>query len=196
MSHDTHTYSAFDGDSLLASGPLHIVAIAIKRAIESSQHRTILTYDDTTGRAIDFDTRGTDEEIEKRFAPPAPPIMTEESAVEPRGRGRPKLGVIAHEITLLPRHWDWLSAQPGGASVAVRKLVEEARKTADTEEQIRKAREAAYCFMSAMAGNLPNFEEATRALFRHDRNRFLELIADWPQDVCSYSLRLAFPENR
>jgi hypothetical protein len=108
----------------------------------------------------------------------------------PRGRGRPKLGVVAREITLLPRHWDWLGAQPGGASVALRKLVDEARHAHADRDRLRDAQQRAYCFMSAMAGDYPGFEEASRALFGADRERFVERISAWPDDVKTHVLRL------
>jgi hypothetical protein len=116
------------------------------------------------------------------------------SAPEPRGRGRPKLGVVAREVTLLPRHWDWLGAQPGGASVALRKLVEEARRASGDRDRSRAARDAAYHFMAVMAGNLARFEEASRALFADDRRRFVELIAGWPGDIRDHIVWLAFSE--
>ena len=109
--------------------------------------------------------------------------------------GRPKLGVVAREVTLLPRHWEWLNAQPGGASVSLRKLVEEARRTSSAKEQIRKAREAACNFMSVIAGNLPGFEEATRALFANNQHRLKSLISACLQDIRDYATRLAFPNN-
>jgi hypothetical protein len=158
----------------LASGPLYEVAQTVKNA-----SGTILIYDDATGHVIDLDPR----------QPPTPP-----PACEPRGRGRPKLGVVAREVTLLPRHWDWLGTQPGGASVAIRKLVEEARRTSGDRDRRRAARDAAYHFMSAAAGNLPGFEEAARALFADDRRRFALLIAGWPEDVRDYATKLAFSD--
>ena len=103
--------------------------------------------------------------------------------------------MIAKEVTLLPRHWDWLNVQPGGASVALRKLVDEARKTRGDRDRVRAAQEAAYRFMSAIAGNLPGFEEATRALFAYDRRSFTHLVANWPEDVRSYAVRLAFADQ-
>jgi hypothetical protein len=115
-----------------------------------------------------------------------------DAPAEPRGRGRPKLGVVAREVTLLPRHWDWLGAQPGGASVALRKLVEDARRANGDRDRQRAARDAAYHFMSTMAGDLPGFEEASRALFADDRRRFAELIADWPVDIRDHIVKLAF----
>jgi hypothetical protein len=102
------------------------------------------------------------------------------------------LGVIAREVTLLPRHWQWLGSQPGGASVAIRKLVETARRANQEIDQLRQRQEAAYHFMSAMAGNLANFEEAARALFANDREQFGRLIGDWPSDVRDHAMKLAF----
>ncbi|KVE36609.1 DUF2239 family protein [Burkholderia sp. TSV86] len=113
-------------------------------------------------------------------------------AAEPRGRGRPKLGVIAREVTLLPRHWEWLSTQPGGASVALRKLVDEARRTHARQDRNRQAQERAYHFMSAIAGDLPGFEEAARALFASDPDRLHASIAAWPDDVRSHTIALAY----
>ena len=107
------------------------------------------------------------------------------------GPGRPKLGVVAREVTLLPRHWAWLSSQPGGASVALRKLVEQARKDGQTQDQRRQSQEATYRFMSAMAGCLEGFEEAARALFAADRLRFEALLAPWPPDIQNHLQQLA-----
>jgi hypothetical protein len=100
---------------------------------------------------------------------------------------------VARELTLLPRHWDWLNAQPGGASAAVRRLVEQARATAgaSTRDTRRVAQEAVYRFMSAMAGNLPGFEAATRALFADDREGFDRETAGWPKDLRAHAHRLA-----
>jgi hypothetical protein len=192
---------AFDGHRRLAAGPLHEVALAVKSATtESGETGPFLIYDDATGRVIDLDTRGTAEEVvarlAHRIAPAAPPSDSEPDQIagEQRGRGRPKLGVVAREVTLLPRHWDWLNTQPGGASVALRKLVEEARRTSGDRDRTRAAQEAAYRFMSAIAGNLPGFEEAARALFAYDRRRFGDLVAAWPEDVRDHAIKLAFAD--
>ena len=193
--------TAFDGFRRFAHGPLHEVAVAIKNAVGNTTGNRgsgpVTIYDDATGRVIDLDTRGSAEEVVERLAqraasaPPPALAEVEESAGQPRGRGRPKLGVVAREVTLLPRHWDWLGTQPSGASVALRKLVDEARRTSGDKDRVRAAQEAAYRFMSAMAGNLPGFEEAARALFAYDRNRFGDLIAAWPEDVRDHAMRLA-----
>src|SRR5262245_3846770 len=118
-----------------------------------------------------------------------------DDAASVRRPGRPKLGVVAREVTLLPRHWEWLGAQPGGASVALRKLVEEARRANGDADRARAARDAAYRFMSVMAGNLAGFEEASRALFADDRRRFVGLVAGWPDDVRDHVVRLAFSDR-
>jgi hypothetical protein len=178
-------FTAFIGSRRLASGPLDQVALAAKKALDRGTQHAVLIYNDATGRAIDIDSRGSDGEILARLARPAPPCA-------PRGPGRPKLGVVAREVTLLPRHWQWLSSQPGGASVAIRKLVETARRTNQEADRDRQKLEAAYHFMSAMAGNLPNFEEASRALFANDRRSFTDLMADWPADVRDHAAALAF----
>jgi uncharacterized protein len=192
------SFTAFLGPNRLASGRLAEVAIAVMKASTIAAAPPIIIFDDASGRPIDLDLRGTEREIVARLPQPAsdPEAPVDHPAApEPRGRGRPKLGVVAREVTLLPRHWDWLATQPGGASVALRKLVEEARRTSGDRDRSRAARDAAYHFMSAMAGNLPGFEEASRALFADDRRRFAGLIAGWPDDVRDHTVRLAFGDR-
>ncbi|WP_423758976.1 DUF2239 family protein [Burkholderia sp. NLJ2] len=188
------SYTAFDGHRRLASGPLATVALAVRQAGDATSG-TILIFDDATGRSIDLDLRGTADDIRARYAPPpgdAPGAAGEPAgAGEQRGRGRPKLGVVSREVTLLPRHWEWLGTQPGGASVALRKLVEDARRTHAAADRRRDAQARAYHFMSAMAGDLPGFEEAARALYANDPARLAELIAGWPDDVRDHALALA-----
>jgi uncharacterized protein len=186
------TFTAFEGQRWLASGPLADVALAIKHVTRPSSE-PIAVFSDSTGRAIDLDLRGSDQDVVARFADRTPSNTPAETAV--RGRGRPKLGVVAREVTLLPRHWDWLNAQPGGASVALRKLVDEARRTNGDKDRLRAARDAAYHFMSAMAGDLPNFEEASRALFADDRRRFVSQIANWPEDIRDHVVKLAYSDR-
>jgi hypothetical protein len=191
-------FTAFIGDQWLVSGPLAEVALAVLKASRSPAVEPIVIFDDANGRPIDLDLRGTERDIVARLPQPAsnPETAADDlSAPEPRGRGRPKLGVVAREVTLLPRHWEWLGAQPGGASVALRKLVEEARRASGDRDRSRAARDAAYHFMSVMAGNLVGFEEASRALFADDRRRFVELIAGWPGDVRDHIVKLAFSDR-
>ena len=181
--------TAFAGHRRLASGPLHEVALAVQRGVEGGSAGPLLVFDDATGRVVDVDVRGTPEELVARLSP------AEATAAGPRGRGRPRLGVVAREVTLLPRHWEWLSTQPGGASVALRRLVEDARRAGAEPDRARRAREAAYRFMHAVAGDLPGFEEAARALFASDSARFAGLVAGWPADVREYATMLAFGES-
>jgi uncharacterized protein len=179
------TCTAFDATAQIAAGSRADVAIAVKSLLARSPNAQVLIFDDATGRDIDFDLRGSDAEIAARLGTPAGPDPA-------RGPGRPKLGVVPREVTLLPRHWQWLATQPGGASVTLRKLVEEARRANAGKDETRAAQTRAYSFMSAMAGNFGGFEEAARALFSGDRAQFSVLIANWPQDVRAYADRLAF----
>ncbi|MDB5631525.1 MAG: hypothetical protein JWR49_380 [Tardiphaga sp.] len=192
----SHCFTAFAADRLLASGPLAEVALAVKIASGSDIPEPIIIFDDATGRPIDLDLRGTHRDVIARLPQPPGSATTEESAApEPRGRGRPKLGVVAREVTLLPRHWEWLNARPGGASVALRKLVEDARRASGDKDRARAARDAAYHFMSAISGDRPGFEEASRALFADDRRRFVGLIATWPEDIRNHIVKLAFSDH-
>jgi uncharacterized protein len=204
------TVTAFRGHELLASGALRDVARVVWRAVKDaeSHHGAVLVFDDATGRVIDFEMRGDERamlahvDVMLRMSHGAPVQSNDEpygatsgDSVDqvPRPRGRPKLGVVAREITLLPRHWEWLATQPGGASVALRKLVDAARRTHADSDRAKAARDVAYGFMNAMAGDLSQFEEVIRALYRGDETRFRELITEWPQDIAAYSAQLAFP---
>ncbi len=187
--------TAFEGSRRIASGELMEVARRTKEILDRGGHEPVLIFDDVTSEQIELDFRGTAEDVLKRLAE----TRSEGEAVGavalpdrdvPRGPGRPKLGVIPREVTLLPRHWDWLNGQPGGASVALRKLVEEARRENEGRDRVRRTQEAAYRFMSAMAGNLPDFEEATRALFTANQERLHELIRTWPEDIQEHLIRL------
>nr|WP_116337017.1 DUF2239 family protein [Cupriavidus taiwanensis] len=196
-----HRFTTFDGHRRIASGPLPDNALALRRALDQGAAGPVLVFDDSTGRSIDLDTSGTEDEILERSAvraaqlaapqPAAGAIGDAPQAAEPRGRGRPRLGVVSREVTLLPRHWEWLAAQPGGASVALRKLVEQARRDPAGKDRSRAASERAYHFMVAIAGDLAGFEEASRALFASDLAGFARQIADWPADVREHALRLA-----
>jgi hypothetical protein len=193
--------TAFDGSCRVASGALIDVALAVKAALAKNPIASVLTFDDATGKVIDLDLRGTTAEIVFRLTSggeatdrPADLPNRDEGDVPARGRGRPRLGVVAREVTLLPRHWEWLAMQPGGASPVLRRLVDEARRGDKGRRQGRLAQEAAYRFISAMAGNFPGFEEAARALFADERQRFAEHISAWPTDIRAHACRLAWGE--
>ncbi|MFP5515404.1 MAG: DUF2239 family protein [Alphaproteobacteria bacterium] len=172
--------TAFRGERRLAAGDALSVARALRAALDAEPDGPpVLVFDDATGKVVDLDLQGSDAEVAWRLSPP------------PRGPGRPKLGVVAREVTLLPRHWDWLNAQPGGASVALRKLVDEARKGNEAKDRVRHAQEAAYCVMLELAGDRPGYEEAVRALYAADRARFDALTADWPADLRDYARAMA-----
>lgn len=178
--------TAFDGGNRLASGSYFEVAVAVKQRARACPGAPVLIFDDLSGREIDFDLRGSDRDIAERIEKQ----LT--SAAEPaRAAGRPKLGVVSREVTLLPRHWEWLAAQPGGASATLRRLVEGATRARDDDRAVlRKLQERTYAFMSAMAGNLPGFEEASRALFANKIADMETHMAAWPDDVRAHVLRL------
>jgi uncharacterized protein len=165
-------YVVFHGQARVAVGSRLDAALAAQRLMGEAG---VLIFG-PDGRGVDFDLSGGPEALTARLAPP------EEA---PRGRGRPKLGVTAREVTLLPRNWDWLASQPGGASVALRKLVEAARRASEGPDRLRAAREAAYRFASAIGGDLPEFEEAMRALFAGDDTGFEARIQAWPADIAA-----------
>ncbi len=188
--------TAFEGTRRIASGALSHVALKVKEVLDRGERGPVLIFDDSTSELIEIDFRGAAEEVAARLAAtPGDNVLaapaTSAAPEAPRKPGRPRLGVVAREVTLLPRHWDWLNRQPGGASVAMRKLVEEARRVNETKDRYRRAQESAYRFMSAMAGNEPGFEEVLRSLFAEDRPRFDSLVDHWPIDVRDHARKLA-----
>ena len=186
--------TAFAGTHRIASGELRHVALKAKQVFDSEPDQPILVFEDASGRVVELPLELPAGELlrtlnAERAEADQAPAPTRGPA---RGPGRPRLGVVAREITLLPRHWDWLSAQPGGASVTLRRLVEEARKVTADGDRRRVAQEAAYRFMHALGGNLPEYEDATRALFAGNFVRFEEVLAHWPEDVREHASLLAF----
>ena len=208
--------TAFAGDRLIAGGPLRSVALTARQVLDVDPAANLLIFDDAEQRQVEIDLRGSMAELVQRLAA-APDDATSkptpggsagattattaaaaaaaaakpEAPAAPRGRGRPQLGVVAREVTLLPRHWTWLNAQPGGASVALRKLVEAARRGNGDGDRRRAGQEAVYRFMHAIAGDQPGFEAAARALFAGDLGKLEDAIADWPQDIREHATMLA-----
>ncbi len=187
--------TAFAGVDRIASGAPRRVAQACKTLIDADDTRTLLIFDDVTAEPVEIDFRGSLQDVLQRLAGDISEAVVGaadlESAPAPRAPGRPKLGVVGREVTLLPRHWEWLNAQPGGASVALRKLVQQAQRANVGRDRVRRSQEVAFRFMSAIAGNEPGFEEAARALFAGDRQRFEEHTASWPLGVRGYAVALA-----
>jgi hypothetical protein len=173
---------AFAGPKRVARGAVADVALKLRELGASSRQGEFLVFDEETSEPIELDLRGSAADVVRR--------IDEAEAAKP-GRGRPKLGVEAKEVTLLPRHWEWLATQPGGASATLRRLVEEARKKSAGGEENRKAQDATYKFMQALAGNLPGYEAALRALYARDRAVFTERVSKWPADVREHILALS-----
>lgn len=187
---------AFQGDRLIAEGGLETAIPAIRAAEAGGSADSVVVFDASTSELVGLDLRGSvDEAIARARSVAAgtgrPAPAADEETDQPRGPGRPKLGVVAREVTLLPRHWDWLAVQPGGASAALRRLVDQARSANSGRDRVRRAQESAYRFMSSMLGDATGFEEATRALFASDRARFDANSESWPPDLRTHARRLA-----
>ena len=192
----TSRYTAFAGDRRVAQGSYADIALAL--GARAPDGTSVLVFDDATGAPVDAPPppEHAARLADQHAAPTAAQAGAARPAAAPEAQpraaaGRPRLGVVAREVTLLPRHWDWLSAQRGGASAALRRLVDEARRTHESSDQRRAAGERSYKFMSAIAGHQPGFEEAARALFAADHAAFTQRVAAWPPDVRAHLLALA-----
>jgi hypothetical protein len=183
---DERTYTAFSGNRRIVSGDLKTMLLRTKAEIDRGPTEPILIFEDQTGQQVDFNFQGSPDEVLERAVPNK----------ARSGPGRPKLGVVSREVSLLPRHWEWLEQQPQGSSAALRRLVDEARKREPGKERARRVRDAASKFMWVMAGNLPSFEEASRALFASDHPRLEELTREWPEDIRTHVLRLVGEADR
>ncbi|MBN2444694.1 MAG: DUF2239 family protein [Spirochaetales bacterium] len=171
-------FSAFAGCNLIVTGDLQAVLTRTKDYLDSEGQDQILIFKNATGRQVDYNMQGTLEDVLSRVLPELPQ----------KGPGRPRLGVVCKEISLLPRHWEWLKDQPHGASGTLRRLVDAARKKDGNGNLTRQLLEAAGNFMWAMAGNFEGFEEASRALYAKKWDRLDELISPWPDDVKKHLL--------
>lgn len=179
--------TAFADSQRIASGTPVEVALACRALLDAGDERIVVIFDDLTAQPLEFDLRGDAGDVAARLSEGE----TGEAPGPKRGPGRPRLGVVGKEVTLLPRHWEWLSAQPGGASVTLRKLVERARLDGEVADRVRRSQDAAFRFMSTIGGNEPGFEEACRALFAGDRAVFEAITGPWPCDVRDYARVLA-----
>jgi hypothetical protein len=186
-------FTAFAGQRRIASGNLVEIARSVRTAMDRGSEQAYLVFNNADGSILDLDLRGSAKNTEAwakcqmvNISDPAP-----DHPPPARGRGRPKLGVVSREVTLLPRHWAWLGAQSGGASASLRRLVDQARKAGQQQDQRRRAQDAAYRFMSAIGGDLPGFEEAIRALFASDVKQFMLRTEAWPMDICNFARSLA-----
>lgn len=183
------TYSAFDGPKLLFQGELSDVVLKIKKHLGSAINSSILIFSDETGRTMDFNFQGSKQDVMKRLE-----VFTSPETTGPtRGPGRPRLGVVSREVSLLPSHWEWLATQPGGASATLRRLVEETRKKSSQKMSVKQIQERTYRVMSVLAGDLPGYEEALRALYKKDRKTFNSQIEKWPKDIQQHLIEMSKP---
>lgn len=187
------TWIAFGGTKRIAVGAPRDVATLVKAFVDANSKARVLIFDARSSELVELDLRGSAAAVLRRLPRELPDDsadVAESASTVPRSPGRPKLGVVAREVTLLPRHWDWLGSQPGGASVVLRKLVDQARHVSREADRLREARDAAYRFMHAMAGDEPGFEEASRALFANDPAKLRAHVVKWPRDVRAHALSL------
>ena len=185
------TWVAFEHHQMTATGQPAAVIAAIQQRLAATPHAMPVVLDAVSSERIELDWRAPMESLLAALPTHAPePADGEAADGTPRGPGRPKLGVTAREVTLLPRHWEWLSRQPGGASVVLRKLVQSAMKEGSAADAKRRATDAAYRFMSIVGGDLPLYEEVSRALFAGELVRLRSLVAGWPGDVSAHMLAL------
>ncbi len=178
---DTNTHlTAFSNGQLIAKGPLETTLRKTKAYLERSEEASVLIFEDSTGEQVDFNFQGSADQVVERAIRPT----------HRRGPGRPRLGVVSREISLLPRHWEWLDHQPHSASATIRRLVEAARKDNPMAGSSQRRLEAAGRFMWAIAGDFPNFEEASRALYARDWSSMKKLVSDWPIDIRKHLMHL------
>lgn len=168
---EVRSCTVFENDEVLLRGSETEVRQAVRRARAVRPLGKLIAF---------FDDNGEDFEVE--YVPPGtadaiPEPLVEENLV--RKAGRPRLGVVAREVTLLPRHWEWLETQPSGPSAALRRLVESARRDSAPADRTRRSVEATYRFLYTMVGNTAFFPELCRALFRRDWERFDAQLGSW-----------------
>jgi len=187
----TSEYLAFAGHKLLFAGDLLAIAQAVQTHLKSPKADLPLVFERSSGRQIDIDPSGGSADLVRRYGQDKLTDVESSPAARQKTRGRPRLGVVGREVTLLPRHWQWLDQQRGGASAMLRRLIDQERKANSDEDRIRQAQDQSNRFMSALAGNLPGFEEATRALYLLDEAGFIRETSSWPKDVAAYALALA-----
>jgi hypothetical protein len=173
-------YVVFAGARSVAAGPLADVAAVLRRRQLKHPGESVLVFEVETGRQIELD-------LERPLAE----LLEREERAKPAGPGRPRLGVVSREVSLLPRHWAWLEEQPNGISAALRRLVEQGMKTEPGKQRAQRMRAALSRVLSAIAGDRPHFEEACRALYAGDEQRFAALVARWPHDIKSYAVERA-----
>jgi hypothetical protein len=184
------TYAAFAGTVQVAEGTLRDVALVVReRSVDP--RRPLRIFDDTTGEVVQVDLHGTAEQVVARLPADTDPEAEAGAGAMARGPGRPKLGVVSKEVTLLPRHWAWLGAQRGSVSATLRRLIDEARHMHEERDATRRAQDAAYRFISVIVGDDAAYEEAIRALYRGDAARFERETEPWAADVRAHCRKLA-----
>ncbi|MES2802482.1 MAG: DUF2239 family protein [Bdellovibrionota bacterium] len=180
-------YTVFAGFKIISQGNIEEVAIATKKYLKKEDDVRLLIFSDLSGKQMDLDLSGADKDVIDRLSV----YKAAEASVSVSGPGRPKIGVKPREVSLLPLHWEWLSTQSGGASATIRRLVDEKMKAPTPKDKIKQTQESVYTFLNSIAGDLTNFEDAIRFLYRQDEAKFKDAIADWPKDLKKHTLTLS-----
>lgn len=178
------TFTVFAGETRLAGGNPADVARAIKAVLQGGERRILRVFRDHDAMPATFDATLDVDAISNA-------LLETRGGSGRRGQGRPRLGVFAREVTLLPRHWAWLSAQPGGASVTLRKLVDAASHAPFADREERPEAAGLDRFVTAMASMLPWNKEALRAFMLGEEERFVAISENWPADLRDYARQLA-----
>ncbi len=188
------TYTAFESGERIAHGALDEVVLTVKRRMGRAEHGPALVFSDETGNTMDFNFQGGEKDVLKRLEVFVRADAGDASQpAEATGPGRPRLGVVSREVSLLPRQWEWLAAQSGGASAVLRRLVDDAKRKSGEGVSIKQAQERTYKFLHALAGDLQGYEEALRALYKKDAKGFAQRMDGWPKDVKTHAAKLAGP---
>ena len=182
---EQNTYTAFEGHNLLCQGALPVVVLKAKKRLDKGSEKPILIFSDSTGKSMDFNFHGTESEVLKRIDVYRTETQTDVPGAAV-GPGRPKLGVISREVSLLPKHWEWLALQSGGASATLRTIIEDLMKKGSGGPTIKQLQERVYRVMSVVAGDFPHYEQALRLLYRKDKKEFAKILQEWPKDVSKY----------
>lgn len=180
---DGKEYVVFQGTRLIARGNMLETALAVYNAYKDKTSAPVVALDSVTSELAEPDLRGGEDGIRARYG-------VEADLHETKTRGRPKLGVTAREVTLLPRHWEWLESNHSGASAKLRELVETAMRASAGKDRQSHAVESLERFTNALAGDLPNAEEVSRAFYKGRMKDVIKLTADWPSDLLEHYIKL------
>ena len=180
------TFSAYGPTSCIGQGELTDVALAAHRFLRTHPDQSALILQDSTCQIIDLDLSGDEALLERKAN--HYPIRSQAPVPDSKDP-------ITGEITLLPRHWQWLAEQGGNASATLRRLIDEARRDPKqkADNECRRRQQLTYRFCQALCGDFQGYEDALRALYAADKDSFKTHISTWPADFALRAEALAEP---